>query len=95
MIYDLRFLKWEVPEGVPFSTRLLAQNFQDGVALPQKGKWIEQEGAEETENQSIQSGFRNVPDMKGGLAIIERRNRPIERNDFTDGGRLVRVGTNQ
>jgi len=36
MIYDWWFLKWEVPEGVPFSSLLLAQNVQDGVALPPK-----------------------------------------------------------
>jgi len=53
-------LKWEVPEGVPLSILLLAQNVQDGVASPQKGKRIEQEGAEETENQWIASISRQI-----------------------------------
>ena len=29
LIYDLRFLKWEVPEGVPFAILLLAWDLQD------------------------------------------------------------------
>ena len=29
LIYDLRFLKWEVPEGVPFAILLLAWDLQN------------------------------------------------------------------
>ena len=36
MIDDLRFLKWEVPEGVPFEILLLAWDLQDGAASPPK-----------------------------------------------------------
>jgi hypothetical protein len=60
LIYDFRFLKWEVPEGVPFAILLLAQGFQDGVAVTQKGKRIEQEGAEETENHWVVLVFRQT-----------------------------------
>jgi hypothetical protein len=53
-----------VPEGGSFSTQLLPQNIQDGVALPQKGKRIEQEGAEETENQRVALIFRQTLEVR-------------------------------
>jgi hypothetical protein len=70
MIYDFRFLKWEVPEGVPFSTLLLAQGFQVGVAVPKKGKRIEQEGEEETENQWVVLGFRQALEVRQACVCL-------------------------
>jgi hypothetical protein len=65
VIDDLRLMIFEMgsAEGGPFSTLLLAKNFHDG-ALPQKGQWIEQEDAEETENQLVALIFRQTLEVR-------------------------------